>query len=292
MLQLSYLHKLKDYLEVHQPLKQSSIFVFMLFYSIAGFSQGCLFDPVAAAKQPIKKFKEHLGAKHRTFSLKKMNRCPEVGDQKSCKSCVAWAMGYYAFSILKDSTNEPYSPYFICEKTKNCGDGMYVEDGYAVLNQYKWGIPRFKNSKPNCDITTAVQPLTPTMEKLYQYDLNKSDNERFQEVELLMASIQSSIVNINKPKSVILIMRYHPKLHSPQMIGQGEEAAIRPFDELKTTTEYHAVCVVGYNYTRMGNDYLEIVNSWGTNWGNNGYAKIKREHFDSIIMAVYAFSVL
>ena len=37
----------------------------------------------------------------------------------------------------------------------------------------------------------------------------------------------------------------------------------------------HAVILVGYG-RENGKDYWIIQNSWGTNWGERGYAKIER----------------
>jgi Papain family cysteine protease len=260
--------------------------VLMLFYSISNFAQGCLFDTIAAAKQPLKKIREHLGAKPTQYSLKMLDRCPDVGNQQDCKSCVAWALSYYAFSIVQNSIKEPYSPYFICEKTKRCGEGMYLEECFAVIKQYQQNMPRFKNSTPTCGEATSRANKEITMEKLYLYDANQSDEARYRSIDALMSEIQTTV---SDGKPVILIMRYHPKLNSIEGVSFGTDATVRPFDELKTTTAYHAVCVVGYKYEHKGNDYIEIVNSWGKTWGNDGYAKIKREHFDSIMMAVYAF---
>jgi hypothetical protein len=38
----------------------------------------------------------------------------------------------------------------------------------------------------------------------------------------------------------------------------------------------HAVCVVGAGTTSSGRDYWLIRNSWGTGWGDKGYAKVER----------------
>ena len=47
------------------------------------------------------------------------------------------------------------------------------------------------------------------------------------------------------------------------------------FDGCTSTSENHAVTVVGYG-TEDGLDYWLVKNSWGTNWGDNGYIKIAR----------------
>ena len=38
----------------------------------------------------------------------------------------------------------------------------------------------------------------------------------------------------------------------------------------------HAITLIGYGTDNSGNDYWIIKNSWGTDWGKNGFAKISR----------------
>ena len=38
----------------------------------------------------------------------------------------------------------------------------------------------------------------------------------------------------------------------------------------------HAITLIGYGTDKSGNDYWIIKNSWGTDWGKNGFAKISR----------------
>ena len=48
--------------------------------------------------------------------------------------------------------------------------------------------------------------------------------------------------------------------------------------------------VVGYGTTDEGEDYWIVKNSWGENWGDNGYIKIRRGQNDCGIETVRGFS--
>lgn len=44
------------------------------------------------------------------------------------------------------------------------------------------------------------------------------------------------------------------------------------------TDQNHEVVIVGYSTTSMGTPYWIMKNSWGTDWGENGYARFKRNY--------------
>lgn len=50
------------------------------------------------------------------------------------------------------------------------------------------------------------------------------------------------------------------------------------FDDKKCGTDVdHAVTAVGYGTTEDGKDYYIIRNSWGTDWGEDGYMRMSTD---------------
>jgi hypothetical protein len=48
----------------------------------------------------------------------------------------------------------------------------------------------------------------------------------------------------------------------------------------------HALCVIGYDDTKYGGAF-NIQNSWGTEWGNNGYIWMRYKDFAAFVMEAY-----
>jgi hypothetical protein len=48
----------------------------------------------------------------------------------------------------------------------------------------------------------------------------------------------------------------------------------------------HAQCVVGYDDAKYGGAFL-IMNSWGPQWGNNGFAWVRYKHFQYFVREAY-----
>src|SRR4029078_3276887 len=53
-----------------------------------------------------------------------------------------------------------------------------------------------------------------------------------------------------------------------------------PGDESMRGMGGHAMCVVGYDDRKYGGSFL-IMNSWGPQWGNNGFAWIPYQYFNA-----------
>lgn len=226
---------------------------FFTFYTLSSLAQGCIYDAVEAAKQPTRQ----LDAVHATPFRKFELSCPPVGEQNAdCRDCVAWAVCYYGLSIIHKEIKTPYSPYFICNQTNRCVKGMSVEEGFEPIASYAKEksptnrIPRYSNWEA-CTGKKEKSESTLKMQRL--------------PIDSLLHHAKQQLGNFKHP--IILVIPFSAKLRASQ------EEFIRP-EHVKNPTDKHAVCVVGYDDSKLGGGYLLIVNSWGKAWGKNGFAKI------------------
>jgi hypothetical protein len=94
-------------------------------------------------------------------------------------------------------------------------------------------------------------------------------NERVPPIKKSLAEGKPVIIGMNTPTSFF------------RAAGQW-----RPYENPNEDYSGHAMCVVGYDDDMYGGAF-EIQNSWGTDWGNNGYIWISYTTFASFVYQAY-----
>ncbi len=248
-------------------------------------SQGLLFNDEDYNRQPRQPAYD-TGSKADYEAVQNINKidlkpfCPEPQDQGLIASCTGWACGYGALTIMqaiqnqwggqRDSiTRNAFSALFIFNQIKkgSCDFGAYISDA-AVLLEEKGNIlskdfDRIKNDcerKPNPD------------------ELEKAMNVRIKDHVTLFASDDAANIKIGETK--LCLSQKMPVivgidlLKSFQQLPKGAEFWYPAGDSIPVGG--HAVVVVGFD---DGREAFEILNSWGTNWANQGFAWIKYKDF-------------
>ena len=211
------------------------------------------------------------------FSLHDL--APNVGDQGKLGSCVSWATAYAGFTIVRrvEENNpdlEPYSPLNLYVRYKKhfkedpCSYGACVPFALNIL--HRKGCSLFKNFKNSCK--TDVAQDKDYRDKLYSYDVIESSD---------IKSLKSAISS--KMPIIIAVKCYdgdswqnadfHDGLWSGYYSGSVDGG--------------HAMCVIGYDDNKGGGAF-EVMNSWGDDWGDNGFFWMKYEDFPKHVKECYA----
>ncbi len=221
------------------------------------------------------------------YSLKKW--APSTATQEG-NSCVGWALAYAAMSItfnkalnitdkrLKDILAfDPVFTYAIAREVgaPNCDSSIYFPD--AISQMLKYGCKRMIMPPLFLDCDESVfqytdrfsAPFVPN--EIYALDLTKGANnaERIKMIKTFIASGIPLPFGLNAPRSLLGDGLGNPLPTGLWKPGDNEELL-----------GGHAMCVVGYSDTRFGGAF-EIMNSWGSDFGEDGYFWIKYSDFIS-----------
>ncbi len=219
---------------------------------------------------------------------------PEVGDQGQYGTCGGWSSAYYTasieFSILSGSTNKTinsayaYDPLYtykmaLGEETSTCASGTYLD---ALCDElYYHGAKRVKIDGMYCgddidnmhDESRSILDFTGYDRVFNWYD---SWEENTTAICQMLANNHPVLMGMNLPESFFDI---------------GSNGLFSPTQKEKD--EYlivggHAMTIVGYDDDKFGGAF-RVVNSWGENWGDNGFCWVKYEDFHIFAIAAYAF---
>jgi C1A family cysteine protease len=213
-----------------------------------------------------------------SFSLKKFAPSPQ--NQGINGTCVAWSAGYAARTIslaiqknisTQDSINNyTFSPGYIYYKIKpvtdsTCSSGasiltaMKTMTGNGAILKKEGIIDCVKSISENFEL----QKATPYKIKDF-LSLNESYG-KFTKNDIL--KIKKSLT---EKKPVVVSLKCFGSF--TKVSSTGIWTPVEDDEELGG----HAVCIIGYN-DKLNKGSFEIINSWGTEWGDKGFGWLSYE---------------
>jgi Papain family cysteine protease len=212
---------------------------------------------------------------------------PAVGDQGKQGSCVAWSSAYGARTILESARtgSDPnalkFSPAFLYNQIGLDGcEGSYINRAMEFMSQ-RGSVPY--ESFPYSDQDCSKQPDQQLLDQARQFRMRGSNRltvgDNTDKIDL-----RAIKENLAQGAPVVIGMMVGGTYMQP-MMGQDvwnptqDDASMMGFGG-------HAQCVVGYDDAKYGGAFL-IMNSWGPQWGNNGFAWVRYKHFQYFVREAY-----
>lgn len=218
------------------------------------------------------------GEMHSEFSLRPY--CPKSKNQGEISSCIGWAMGYGALTIshaYRDNitdqdaiTKNAFSALYLFNQSKmgSCMDGASIPQTAKILKD-----------KGDCSSK--------------EFDSPKTDCNKEPDASLIEQSRQNAIKdyialfnNSSKPKDKVLRTKRSIAEGKPVVVGMNIKESLKglsaedpiwhPGGEDDKPMGGHALVVVGYS---NASTTFDILNSWGPNWGDNGFFQMSFADF-------------
>ena len=266
------------------------ILILLALANITVFAQinglGCVYEPEIDGKVPFSPqlMTRDYTALPKAYSLKQY--CPTPKSQKQYGTCTSWATAYAARTIAEaisygwtntdTITNEAFSPIFVYKQIVNspdCQKGSSI--AYALSLLQTKGVPKFRSFDvlcadyiPDSLFTEAFNYRIDSYTTLFN-DYSSYTYNKVQRVKKALA----------EDRPVVFAMDVYESFDHCDSLWNGVNDVF---------SGYHAMCVIGYDDEKYGGAF-EIMNSWGTYWGSNGYVWIKYEDFRN--SADYAYDV-
>ena len=278
--------------------KLRAIFLFISVILCAGsiYAQvqprgtGLIFDDESYSKVPSK---AHLTRSlynniPRKASLK--DYCPEIGNQGQYSTCVAWSSAWAGRTILwarannvtdkKIISQNVFSPAFIyanIEKADtSCSLGSRMNEALDLIKIK--GVVKYSDFSGYClhNISGSLyQKAMANRIKDYSklFTVDAADKIKIESVKKSLSEGFPVLIGMSCPLSFQVATT---ELWVPQESSVGKYMG-------------HAMCVIGYDDDKYGGAF-EIMNSWGTDWGANGFIWVK--YGDMAAFSHYGFEMV
>lgn len=233
---------------------------------------------------PVEQYNKIPSAKQisttKSYPLSVNLSCPPILSQGGEGSCVSWGVGYAGRSISWQAlyggsynySVNIFSPEYIYNQIKvtDCASGSYVTDGLdLVVDQ---GVCVW-NDMPYTDVSCDVYPDN--------YQVLQAANYKAASYNTVPKTIDAFKDQLAAGKPIVV---GGPVYRQFYYLGYNEI-------QTKTVKNYggHCYCVVGYDDSK--NAFL-VMNSWGTNWGTNGFGWVSYSIMTKVWSEAYILNEL
>lgn len=215
--------------------------------------------------------------------------CPKAMSQGSYGTCVGWSTAYAARTIAEaikwgwtdqaKISKEAFSPLFVYAQIKkggdnNCSVGANIHEALKLMKDV--GSVKYTAFNTLC-ADYVSQQLKHEASKYKINDFFTLFNKNSSPFISKVAKVKKAISE-NNP--VIIGMKVPKSFHRAGSVWtEGGEGTGR-----------HALCVVGYDDYKNGGAF-QVMNSWGTSWGDNGFTWIRYSDFEKYVNHAYEIYV-
>lgn len=216
---------------------------------------------------------------------------PARGNQGEQGSCVAWSSAYAARTIMEAASKGvnpeqiKFSPAFLYNNIGLDGcQGSYIEKAMDFM-QRQGSVPlsQFPYDASDC----SRQPDQGLYQVAQQYrirDYHRLTNNNTEEI-----NVRAIKEHLNKDAPVVIGMMVGESFMQGMMGRDLWQPA--PGDESQIGMGGHAMCLVGYDDRKYGGAF-KIMNSWGPQWGSNGFAWVRYNDFKTYVREAYGMDPL
>jgi len=218
--------------------------------------------------------------------------CPAIEDQGEYGTCVGWATAYYMRTIIEarkrnlTSANSiapfRFSPTYIYEQIKkssdyDCQGGATIPDALQVMRNK--GAALLACQPYQCGANVSKCDADAANYKIENFATLFDILQTPSEVKVLKIKEALAVGDVPVPIGMMVPRSF---------FSATDQWQAAPGEEPENALGGHAMAIIGYDDNRYGGSFL-IANSWGTQWGNNGFTWAKYE--DVARFTRYAFQV-
>ncbi|XP_047372792.1 dipeptidyl peptidase 1 isoform X1 [Sciurus carolinensis] len=205
-------------------------------------------------------------------NVRGINFVSPVRNQESCGSCYSFASMGMLESRIRILTNNSQTPILSPQEVVSCSEyAQGCEGGFPYLIAGKYAQD-FGLVEEACFPYTGTDSPCTVREDCFRYYSSQyyyvggfygGCNEALMKLELVHHGPMAVAFEVHDD-----FLHYHSGIYHHTGLRD-------PFNPFELTN--HAVLLVGYGTdSATGVDYWIVKNSWGANWGENGYFRIRR----------------